>query len=159
MKGVVDEWLDTYQFHIDSSAQDEELFAVHMTTYELVKNLADIDPEEGKSIVAGAIYWINAAGEEEPVGCAQVRADPEQGLVRYMGGNGMPTKLETQSETHRLWGRFLLVDLDVGQPRAKAFIDNVEIGQVQLVSYADSIAIANIYHEGDSNPTPAGCGE
>ena len=155
--GVPGDWVDTYQFNIDSDAQDENLFAVDHTTYVGVPVMAGITLEDGKAIVAGAVYWVNAAGEEEPVGCADVSSDPTTPDVRYMGENGMPTLITEQEKTHPLWGRFVVANLAPGSATTTASVDGTDIGNTTLFTYADSIAISNIYHEGTSNPTPAGC--
>jgi hypothetical protein len=155
--GVPGDWVDTYQFNIDSSAQEERLWAVDQTTYTGVPLMAGITVEAGKAIVAGAVYWVNAIDEEEPVGCADVVSDPASPDVRYMGANGMPTTLAEQEKTHILWGRFVVANLTPGSATITASVDGTDIGSTSLFTYADSIAISNIYHEGTSNPTPAGC--
>jgi hypothetical protein len=155
--GVPGDWVDTYQFNIDSSAQEERLWAVDHTTYVGVPAMAGIVLEDGKAIVAGAVYWVNAADEEEPVGCVTVDSVPTTPDVRYMGENGMPTLITEQAETHHLWGRFVVANLEPGSASTTAYDGTTALGSTSLFTYADSIAISNIYHEGTSNPTPAGC--
>jgi hypothetical protein len=155
--GVPGDWVDTYQFNIDSTAQDERLWAVDQTTYVGVPLMAGITMIDGKAIVAGAVYWVNASDEEEPVGCVTVDSVPVSPDVRYMGENGMPTLITEQPDTHPLWGRFVIANLDPGQATITSYDGTTVLGSTSLFTYADSIAISNIYHEGTSNPTPAGC--
>jgi hypothetical protein len=155
--GVPGDWVDTYQFNIDSTAQEERLWAVDQTTYVGVPLMAGITMIDGKAIVAGAVYWVNAADEEEPVGCVTVDSVPASPDIRYMGENGMPTLITEQPDTHPLWGRFVVANLDPGQATITAYDGTTALGSTSLFTYADSIAISNIYHDGASNPTPAGC--
>lgn len=155
--GVPGDWVDTYQFNIDSTAQDERLWAVDLTTYTGVPLMAGITMIDGKAIVAGAVYWVNALDEEEPVGCVTVDSTPVSPDVRYMGETGTPTTIAEQPDTHPLWGRFVVANLDPGSATTTAYDGTTALGSTSLFTYADSIAISNIYHEGTSNPTPAGC--
>ena len=60
-------------------------------------------------------------------------------------------------DDHEGLGRFVIANLDPGQATTTAYDGTTALGSTSLFTYADSIAISNIYHEGTSNPTPAGC--
>jgi hypothetical protein len=156
-KGVPGDWVDTYQFNLDSDAQDERLWAVDYTTYTGVPLMAGLVLEDGKAILAGGVYWVNAQDEEEHIGCATVKANPESGDVRYFDDNGMPTKLEFRENTNPLVAYYVIANMDPGKADIEAYVDTQKIGTTQLHTYADSIAISNVYADTTSNPMPAGC--
>ena len=55
--GVDGETVDTYQFNIDSSAQDEILWSVDLGTYQMAPALAGYVQDPIKGAAAGATYW------------------------------------------------------------------------------------------------------
>jgi hypothetical protein len=150
-------FVDTYQFNIDSKAQDERLWIVDQTTYLGAPLMAGLTLTPGKAVVAGGVYWVNATDEEETVGCATVKADPESGDVRYFGDNGMPTTIDQRSNTNPLVSYYLIANLNPGASMVKGFLDAAEKGSTALVTFGDAISISNIYFEGAANPTPAAC--
>ncbi len=89
--GIVGQHVDTYQFNISTTAQDEELWLVDLGTYQMAPALAGVKLDTTKGLVAGSIYWVNASDEEEPIGCAKVTSTVG-GIVRYFGANELPVK-------------------------------------------------------------------
>jgi len=149
---------DTYQFNYKADAVDETLWIVSNTVYQMALGLAGLQVTAGNGTVAGAIYWVSGDGKEEPVGCATVVSDPPTEDVRYMAcEGGLPTTLDKQASTCPLHGRFLVTNMAPGKPKVTAKIGDVEIGSIEIFSYADAIGISNIYVTGDKNPTPADC--
>jgi hypothetical protein len=144
---------------------EETLWAVSNTVYNIALGLAGLTPEAGKSMVAGAVYWVNAQDEEEGIGCAKVTTDPTTPDVRYMApDNGLPTTLENQACTATKDtegnGRFVAANLTPGQVTTTAKgSDDAVIGSTTFWSVADSIAVSNIYAVDTitSNPTPGSC--
>jgi hypothetical protein len=148
---------DTYQFNYEPDAADETLWIVSNTVYQMALGLAGLVVDAGKGTVAGAIYFVNDKGEEEPVGCATVSSDPA-GDVRYMAcEGGLPTTLDKQASTCPAHGRFLATNLPAGKSKVIAKVGETEIGSIEIFTYADAIGISNIYVTGDKNPTPADC--
>ncbi len=148
---------DTYQFNYEPDATDETLWIVSNTVYQMALGLAGLVVDAGKGTVAGAIYYVNADGEEEPVGCATVTSDPA-GDVRYMAcEGGLPTTLDKQASTCPAHGRFLATNLPAGKSKVIAKVGETEIGSIEIFTYGDAIGISNIYVKGDANPTPADC--
>ncbi len=156
-KAVPGDWHDTYQFDLDSSAQDERLWAVDETTYSGAPLMAGLTIEAGKAIMAGGLYFVEADGTENHIGCATVKTNPEDGEVRYFGDNGMPAPLTTRETTNPLVAYFLIANMNPGTKVAEAYVDTEKIGQTDLHVYADAISISNIYTDKATDPEPTDC--
>jgi hypothetical protein len=163
--GEPGESVDTYQFNIESVTPEnyEILWIVDLGTYQMGPGLAGIDLDTSKGVAAGAVYWVNPQNQEEIVGCATVKADPESGDVRYFGDGGMPTKLTSEDpengrdSTNKLNGYYLIGNIDPGPVKIDAYVNNEPKGNVEFVTFGESICISNIYLGGDSNPQPQDC--
>jgi len=162
---------DTYQFNIDSDAQDEELWGVSLNGYELAVGLAGFEPEDGTAVTAGAIYWVNALGEEEHISCAHIVTDPV-GEYRYFAGDtGLPAPLDAVKHTMdgNGEGRFVAGNIPPGKVEITAFFGDDAtdadgfIGTATFFAYPDSICITNVYADKSkypaNNPSPATCEE
>ncbi|HUU01681.1 MAG TPA: hypothetical protein VM425_09590 [Myxococcota bacterium] len=156
-KAVPGDWHDTYQFNIDSAAQDERLWAVDETTYSGAPLMAGLTITPGKAIMAGGLYFVEADGTENHIGCATVKTNPEDGEVRYFGDNGMPAPLATRDTTNPLVAYFLIANMNPGTKVTEAYIDADKLGQTDLHVYADAISISNIYTDKAIDPEPANC--
>ncbi len=168
-----DNSVNTYQFHIDANAQDEKLWLVSDTLYEMGPKLAQLGIDTEKGILAGGVYWVNDADEEEFIGCSTVESPDmteEENLenVRYFSdarkpichpdvGTTCPTGRDSLNPN---LGYFLVGNIPAGQGKVvKAYdADGNEMGQTTIVSFPNSICIGNIYAEGyDANPQPDSC--
>lgn len=156
-KAVPGDWHDTYQFDLDSTAQDERLWAVDETTYAGAPLMAGLTIEAGKAIMAGGLYFVEADGTENHIGCATVKTNPEDGEVRYFGDNGMPAPLTTRDTTNPLVAYFLIANMNPGTKTVEAYVDTEMIGQTDLHVYADAISISNIYTDKATDPEPSDC--
>lgn len=163
--GVTGESVDTYQFNIASVTPEdyEILWVVDLGTYQMGPGLAGITLDTSKGIAAGAVYWVNPQEQEEIVGCATVKADPESGDVRYFGDGGMPTKLlvddpdNGRDSTNKLNGYYLIGNIEPGPVKINGYINAELKGSVDFITFGESIGISNIYVEGASNPQPQDC--
>ncbi|MBL6975851.1 MAG: hypothetical protein ISR64_08985 [Deltaproteobacteria bacterium] len=166
---TADLFKDTYQFNIDSDAQDEEIWAVSVNGFEMAAGLAGFVPDKTKSVVAGAIYWVNEAGEEEYVSCGHVVADPA-GEYRYFDEfTGLPAPLADVPHTMagKGEGRFVVGNVPPGLVTLTTYFGDDPastddfIGTAKFFAYPDSIAITNVYADKDKypaeNPSPATC--
>jgi hypothetical protein len=164
-EGVLGESVDTYQFNIKSVTPEEYeiLWLVDLGTYQMGPGLAGITLDTSKGVAAGAVYWANPQGQEEIVGCTTIKADPESGDVRYFGDGGMPTKLTSEDpqngrdSTNKLNGYYLIGNIEPGSVKVNAYVDGESKGNVDFVTFGESICISNIYLEGDSNPQSQDC--
>ena len=157
VKGVPGDWHDTYQFDLDSDAQEERLWAVDETTYTGAPLAAGLVVEDGKAILAGGMYFVETDGTENHLGCATVKANPEDGDIRYFNDGGYPTTLETRDTTNPLVAYFLIANLEPGEKTVEGFVEGEKIGETDLFVYADAISISNIYADTAEDPEPAGC--
>ena len=160
--------IDTYQYNIDSDAQDETLWIAAKSTATAVPLLAGFEGDPEMSSVSGAVYWINGDGDEEPVGCVTVafEGEGEASDIRYFGDNNLPTTVEMRGDTNPLNGRYFIGNAPPGVQEVSVLIDGTAMGSTTLVLFArkdasdgeDNVCISNIYVEGaDENPTPADC--
>jgi hypothetical protein len=157
-------YVDTYQFNIKNDELEERLWIVSETTYLGAPLMAGVTKEDGnpgldpgKAVLAGGIYFVEADGWENHIGCATARTDPDSGQVRYFGNNGLPTTLETRSTTNPLVAYYLVANTAPGPVTVRAFMDGTEIGSTRLHLFADAVAISNIYATTAADPEPVGC--
>ena len=176
---------DTYQLHYKADGQNETLWSVSNGTYVAAPALAGISIDEAKGILAGGLYYTNDAGEEEGVGCAQIRvlseADPEAfatGNIRYMNDAGLPTTLDKQDGVNPQVPFFIVGNIPETKDECgndapvtvTAQMNGTAIGDTYVFSKAGAIFIGNIFTytadtapEGvapvTANPQPAGCGQ
>jgi len=166
-KCTLDNYKDTFVWNIEVGLEDEEtLWIVPNTVYQMALGLAGLVQEDGKSVVAGAVYWRDDASEEHAVGCATVATETGDGDIRYMSpDNGLPTTLENQAVTACADtegnGRFVAANLPPGQVTLAATSEAGDVvGGTTLWSIKDSIAVSNIYADiadVPENPTGACC--
>lgn len=153
---------DTYQFHISPNMRDEKLWIVSLAVYNPAVALAGLNVNDGTGTLAGAVYFVNADNEEEPVGGATVASDPATEDIRYMdGGTGLPTTPDKQACTHAVHGRFLVANLEAGGSATVTATDanGDAVGSVVIPVVADSIAVGNIYVDTDTNTGENSCAE
>jgi len=156
-----DKHKDTYQFHISPNIRDEKLWVVSLAVYNPAVALAGLKVQDGKGVLAGAVYFVNSDGDEDPVSGATVTSDPATEDIRYMHGEtGLPTTPDQQACTHAVHGRFLAANLEAGSSATvTATVEGVAVGSVVIPVVADSIAVGNIYVDTDTNPGVDSCPE
>lgn len=176
---------DTYQLHYAADGQNETLWSVSNGTYVAAPALANISIDPTKGILAGGLYYTTPAGEEEGVGCAQIRvlgeSDPETFAtenIRYMNSAGLPTTLAKQDGINPEVPFFIIGNIPAAQDTdgndlpvtVTAMMDGTAIGDTYVFSKPDAIFIGNIFtYTADTaptgvdpvtaNPMPAGCGQ
>jgi len=174
---------DSYQFNVKSDDQGKKIYAVNELTYKAALSTAFIEEGDPATFghLAGTLYWRNAQGDEEFVGCAVVEVTDESGKVleeeksdigkatfcgiRYFDTiTDMPAALETSDMTHLNNSRYMVADMPVGQYTITAMMkDDPEmvLGSVTLRAYPGALSIGNIYVDEQipdltANPTPDG---
>jgi len=174
VKGVPDQAIDTYTFNVESNSQDKLLRIVAKSSVLTVKTVANVTLNPALGDLAGAIYWKNASGIEEPVGCATVAIDDGQGEIRYFASNNLPTtnvalpsapNLEVRTATNPLNGKFFITGTALARHTITAMLNGQVIGTESLPSFAgtastdgeNAISLTDILVEGSANPTPADC--
>lgn len=162
--GISGASVDTYSFNFFSFEQDKKIYLVSNNTVLASMALAQVDWDRSKGVAAGTIEWFDGKieGEGFEIGCATVKTVPESGETRYFADNDIPTTLENRSSTNPNNGYYLFANIDPGSVRVKAFVDDVEIGEVQFLSIAGAVCISDIQLNPDNssftaNPMPAGC--
>jgi hypothetical protein len=154
---------DTYQFNLDPEAEDEILWIVSDFIVTANQQTSGLQIEAGKSVVAGATYYIDEE-EEIPVGCAKVATDPA-GEILYFEEVAPDTFFAVpnavRAMTNPKVGYFLAANIPVDtepQPATMtAYFDEATpdtTGTVELFGYPDAICISNIYCD---EPTPGDC--
>ncbi len=158
----------TYQFNIDSEAQDETLWLVSELTYNVAPALAGLTVDPTKGIVAGGLYFFNDKnqdgrideGEEEKVGCGTIETTPA-GEYRYFNPTtGLPASLEAAPTTSKNLSYFLAGNVAIdqsGKVTVTAKVGTTVVGTVDIFVQPDSICISNIYADTPANPTPGDC--
>lgn len=150
--------VDTYQFNINSDTSNtgdsrgEKLWSVDMGTYTAAPALAGITLDDGTAVVAGAVYWVDPADDDEAeniVGCATVTSSVG-GDIRYMGDNSLPTLLSEQDSCNPLNGYYLVGNATPGTATFTAHNSDGELGSTTMQVFADAITIGNIYAGVDS---------
>ena len=161
--GTPGDYVDTYQFNVDSQGRNEILWLVDYTTYQAAPLLADVTQDISKGLVFGAVRWVNAQGLDEEVGCTVVKANPESGEARYFADNCLPTPTTNQDpvdgrdNTNPVCSYFILANIDTGPVVLEAYVENVLKGSSGIVSTGDSVCVDYIYLESATNPQPVGC--
>ncbi len=158
---------DSFQYNIPSDALNKRLYAVNIITYTQAPKTAGIIVDPKMGILAGTVYWKNLAEDnEEFVGCVTIEAlvadgssTTPMGEVRYFSPDtDMPTPLTKATFTttgDEGTSRYIIANLPVGQYQIVASIDGTVVNDdIVLRAAPDSIAISNIYLEGNANPTP-----
>jgi hypothetical protein len=174
LKGVKDQSIDTYTFNVESNAQGKLLRIVAKSSVLTVKTVANVTLNSALGDLAGAIYWKDASGVEQPVGCATVAIDDGQGEIRYFASNNLPTtnvalpsapNLEVRTATNPLNGKFFITGTALKRHTVTAMLNGMAIGSADLPSFAgtastdgeNSISLTDILVSGSANPTPADC--
>jgi hypothetical protein len=166
-KGMTGKTIDTYQFNIDASAQDEKLWVVAKSTAMFVPQIAEFTPNLEKAAISGGVYWVNAQGVEETVGCATVAfaGTGDASDIRYFGDSNLPAPVAMRMNTNPLNGRYFVGNAPTGTQSVTASVDGKMLGSTTLMLFArkvasdgeESVCISNIYVTAAANPTPAGC--
>ena len=160
-KCTLDNYKDTFVWNIEVGAIAEEtLWILPNTVYQMALGLAGLTQEDDKSVVAGAVYWLEGK-EEIGIGCATVTSEPPTEDVRYMAeGNGLPTTLANQPTTGcpdtEANGRYVVGNLPAGQVTMTATdASGAVVGSTTLWSIAGAVAVSNIYPNDDVTAQPA----
>ena len=175
VKGVMAQAIDTYTFNIGSNEQGKLLRVVAKSSVLTVKTVANVTLNPELADLAGAIYWRNGAGQDEPVGCATVTIDDGMGEIRYFASNNLPTtnvalpsapNLEVRTATNPLNGKFFITGASLKTHTVTATLNGVKLGSATLpvfkgtesTDHENAISLTDIMVEGMSaNPTPADC--
>jgi hypothetical protein len=160
-KCTLDNYKDTFVWNIEVGAIAEEtLWILPNTVYQMALGLAGLTQQADKSVVAGAVYWLEGS-EEIGIGCATVTSEPPTDDVRYMAeGNGLPTTLENQPNTGcpdtEGNGRYVVGNLPAGQVTMTATdASGAVVGSTTLWSIAGTVSVSNIYPNEDVTEQPA----
>ena len=151
-------WVTTYMYEIVTVIPDFPLWAVTYATYIGAPILADVALEAGKSVVAGATYWMEPDGDGGfntiPIGCSTIESDPAGGVARYFGDNGLPDTIANQTSVNPLNGRYLLANMDPGETAIINKVDGVEVNRTRFVGVGEenSICIASMLLFAAENP-------
>jgi len=170
---------ETYLFNVPSDAQQKRIYAVDRLTYNAALSTSFVVETDPKTYghLAGTIYWVNAQGVEEFVGCLRVEVVDADGKVleekkdadgrgtfaaiRYFDTvNDTPTALANADMTHLLNSRYLIANLPDGRYtiRAKRVEDGTVLGEISVRAFPGGISVGNFYlttAEFPVNPTPA----
>ncbi|MGD8863226.1 MAG: hypothetical protein PVI30_24645 [Myxococcales bacterium] len=174
IQGVVNQAIDTYTFNVDPLDMNRLLRVVAKSSVLTVKTVANVTLDPQMADVAGAIYWDNAQGIEEPVGCVTVSIDDGQGDIRYFASNNLPTtnvplesapNLEVRTATNPLNGRFYIANVVPGRHTITATLNGQVVGTASLPAFQSSqstdgenaISLTDITIDAPANPTPADC--
>jgi hypothetical protein len=161
--GVQGDFVDTYQFNINSNSTNAVLWIMDYNTYVAAPMIAGVTVEPDKSLLVGAVYWEDAQGCMNPVGCSTVKTNPESGDVRYFADNGMPTKtiaddpVAGRDDINPLNGYWLIANVDSGPVSIGGYMADQLLGSITCVMFADSVCIGDIIIGGSSNPQPGTC--
>ena len=163
--GDGDKNVDTYQFNIESDAKDEILWSLDLNTYLAAPALAGYTQDMDLGAAAGATYWLDAQGEEIPVGCSTIQGDFDEGDIRYFGDNDMPTKLLAddpnfgRDDVNPLNGYWLVGNITpVDTPvTVDGYVGTQKLGSVRYFTHRFSVSIGNIYYKEATNPEPDDC--
>jgi hypothetical protein len=159
---------DTYVWNIPSElptgVEYEIIWILSETGFGMAAALAGFEPDPAKAIIAGALYWVNDAGEEEYVTCGTIKTDPE-GEYRYFAENtGLPAPLESVTSTggDKAEGRYVAGNVPAGKVTLSGYnkAGDVEWATLTLWTKADSVCISNLYVDKvqfPANPSPATC--
>jgi hypothetical protein len=161
--GVQGDFVDTYQFNINSNSTNAVLWIMDYNTYVAAPMIAGVTVEPDKSLIVGTVYWEDAQGCMNPVGCSTVKTNPESGDVRYFADNGMPTKtiaddpVAGRDDINPLNGYWLIANVDSGPVSIGGYMADQLLGSITCVMFADSVCIGDIIIGGSSNPQPGTC--
>jgi hypothetical protein len=155
--GLFPMWKDTYQYYFSSSAKNEHIWFVNEPTYISFPQASGLTPIAGNALFFGKLVWENTEGEYEDVGCATIEATPNGGVVRYFSDAGYPIPIDGRDRTNPLASQFMIVNVGPGQTTVTALINDIAVGSIQAVCFANSVCIADIVLGGASNPTPDWC--
>ncbi|NOZ01806.1 MAG: hypothetical protein GXP54_07950 [Deltaproteobacteria bacterium] len=172
---------DSYQFNVKSDDKGKKIYAVNELTYFAALSTAFIEEGDPATYghLAGTLYWRNAQGEEEFVGCAIIQVTDENGKVlkekknaddkatfcgiRYFDTiTDMPISLAVADMTHSNNSRYMVADMPIGQYTVTAMLKDdpsTVLGSVTLRAYPGALSIGNIYVDEflpdlTANPTP-----
>ena len=171
---------DSYQFHYASNSHGRRIYAASVFTYQGAISMAAIKEVDKATLghLAGTIYYRDADGNEEFIGCVTIEVLDSTGkkieevsdkgygtyaAVRYFDTTtDSPTSIAVSAMTHGLNSRYMVGDLPSGKYTIVAhgtWAPTEELGRVDLHAFPDSISIGNIYIDHSAtitaNPTPA----
>ena len=172
IKADRDGYKDTIQFGFPVGATDETFLVISDTVFSLIASGTGVTPAADKGHVAGAVYWGDA-GDETPIGCAEVTLDPASGGIFYASGLlGLPgtareigtpgdpgTGEGTDPNANQGSGVFAAINVDptIAGVTITADADgNAETAFLPVV-LADSVLIQNVYFgKADYTDNPQG---
>lgn len=159
---------DTYVWNIPSElatgVEYEIIWILSETGFGMAAALAGFEPDPAKAIIAGALYWVNDAGEEEYVACGTIKTDPEGEYRYFAAATGLPAPLEDVTHTYgdKAEARYVAGNVPAGHVELSGYnLDGtVKWASLMLWTKPDSVCISNLYvdrTEFPTNPTPATC--
>jgi hypothetical protein len=155
--GVPGEFVDTYQYDFASDAIGERLWIVNEAFYVNDPLTAEATHSAGKAMILGSLTWLNAEGGDEGVGCATIEMSPNVGDVRYFNDVSHALPIDVLDHTNSLVPYFMITNAEPGLVTVRAIMASAEVGSTQVMCFADSVCIADIFLDGASNPTPEWC--
>ena len=160
---VQGDFVDTYQFNIDSNSTDAVLWVMDFNTYTAAPMIAGVTVEPNKGLAVGVVYWEDTPGCMYPVGCSTIKTNPESGDVRYFADNDMPTNtlandpVSGRDDVNPLNGYWLIANVDPGAVSIGGYMSDQLLESTSCVMFADSVCIGDIVVGGSSNPQPGTC--
>ena len=169
-------YIDTYQFNIDVTAQNKDIWSLDKWTFDVAPKLAGVTADLQYGLLAGGFVFLTDAGEMQYVGCAtaEITVDGEAtGEVRYFGSNTLPTRNRTgpgaDPTSGRDWsnpvnGLFTAANIKSGRATIKMWVNGQVMGQEDVIIFGsspkDALLISDVYVDktiSPENPTPADC--
>lgn len=160
--------MDTYVWNIPSELPAgidyEIIWILSDVGFGMAAALAGFTPDPAKATIAGGLYWVNDAGEEEYVECGTIKTVPG-GEYRYLSGTtGLPAPLDQVPHTFGDKGgaRYVAGNVPAGNVTMMGHnLDGtVKWAELTLWTKPDSVCISNLYVDRTqftTNPTPTDC--
>lgn len=167
-RSVLVDCKDTYVWNVSLELPEGEEYETIWLLSEMgfvsAAALAGFTPDPTKSIIAGALYWVNDAGAEEYVSCGTIKTDPEAEYRYFSTTTGYPAPLATVQTTGagKAEGRYVAGNVPAGHVELSGYNKDgsVKWASEMLWTKADSVAISNLYVDRTqftTNPSPATC--
>ena len=149
---------DTYQFDAELTDKGIELWIIQKTLIEGAVTGTGLQVVAGNGIVISSVRFKNDQGEDEQVGCATVESVPAADIRYFDPATYFPTTLENASATSTQNSEFIGVNVPPGKVTFKAIVSGGVVGQADIIVFADGVTFGTeIWTDGNTNPTPAGC--
>ncbi|HPM76172.1 MAG TPA: hypothetical protein PK961_03705 [bacterium] len=165
-----DDYMDTMQYNFDVGATEEEFLVVAHDTRDIVVGTLGVTLDTTKALGAGGVYWGNPM-DENPVGCAEVTADPPVDEVFYFNLSLLPTRdreITTPGSPANGQGinpengYFVALNMDLGEATFTATSGDASESVTCPRLFANTVVISNVYFPFDNydeNPQMSWCTE